>query len=260
MNTQTNTNTTTTTNENTLFQSAWQGHNIRILGTAEAPLFIAQDVCEALGISKYRDAYAALPEWCQGRPVRVDAPGGSGKGGSQSMSTLTEAGFYYLVLRSNKPNAQRFAHWVCSEVLPSIRQHGFFLVTGGLPLAMRQLQALELQVQAAKLRVDAELLERRAKCARILPGSVRIADWLRQRHPHLSNAQLGPIVQRTKRALDTAGLPTGSVYSRTARRSTLTALPTDLEGIDNTDSSSRAIAQFASCNNNGFSISPKTAS
>lgn len=220
-----------TTTEITLFQSAFEGHNIRILGTPDKPLFIAQDVCEALGISKYRDAYAALPEWCQGRPVRVDAPGGSGKGGSQFMSTLTEAGFYYLVLRSNKPIAQRFAHWVCSEVLPSIRQHGFFLVTGGIPLAMRQLQAIELQHEAAKLRVEAAILERRAKCARILPGAVRIVDWLRDRNPHLTPSQLGPVVQRTKQALDRAGLPTGSIYSKTTRRSQLTALPTDLDSL-----------------------------
>ena len=41
---------------------------------------------------------------------------------------LTESGVYKLVLRSRKPNAERFTDWVTDVVLPSIRKHGMYAV------------------------------------------------------------------------------------------------------------------------------------
>lgn len=214
-----------TTTEITLFQSAFEGHNIRILGTPDKPWFVASEICEVLGIANYRDAVSRLDDDEKGVATTDTL------GGPQQVNIISESGLYQLIFQSRKPEARRFRKWVTQEVLPSIRQHGFFLVTGGIPLAMRQLQAIELQHEAAKLRVEAAMLERRAKCARTLPGSVRIVDWLRDRHPQLTPSQLGPVVQRTKQALDRAGLPTGSIYSKTTRRSQITALPTDLDTL-----------------------------
>ena len=42
---------------------------------------------------------------------------------------INEPGFYRLVLRSNKPEAERFQDWVTEEVLPSIRRTGVYRVT-----------------------------------------------------------------------------------------------------------------------------------
>ena len=47
----------------------------------------------------------------------------------QDMVTLTEAGFYQLVLRSDKPASQVFAKWVTTEVLPAIRKTGGYQVS-----------------------------------------------------------------------------------------------------------------------------------
>ena len=41
---------------------------------------------------------------------------------------LTEAGLYRLLLRSNKPEAEKFSKWVTKEVLPSIRKNGGYIV------------------------------------------------------------------------------------------------------------------------------------
>jgi prophage antirepressor-like protein len=41
---------------------------------------------------------------------------------------IDESGFYSLVLRSKKDNAIRFRRWVTSEVLPSIRKTGQYLI------------------------------------------------------------------------------------------------------------------------------------
>ncbi len=37
---------------------------------------------------------------------------------------VSESGLYALILRSRKPEAQRFRKWVTSEVLPAIRRTG----------------------------------------------------------------------------------------------------------------------------------------
>ena len=41
---------------------------------------------------------------------------------------LTEAGLYKVILRSNKPEAEKFSKWVTKEVLPSIRKNGGYIM------------------------------------------------------------------------------------------------------------------------------------
>ncbi|MCP1162622.1 MULTISPECIES: BRO family protein [Bacillus] len=84
--------------------------------------FVAKDVCEVLGISKYRDALARLDEGEAGT-VLVDT-----LGGMQHMRAINEAGLYSLILTSRKPQAKAFKKWVTSEVLPSIRRDGGYLI------------------------------------------------------------------------------------------------------------------------------------
>ena len=97
-------------------------HNkpIQVLGTPENPLFIAQDLCNALGISKYRDAVAKLDE-DERCPVLVDT-----LGGKQNVIAVNEPGMYTLILRSNKPEAKAFKRWVTHEVLPTLRKTGVY--------------------------------------------------------------------------------------------------------------------------------------
>ena len=49
-------------------------------------------------------------------------------GRSQDTYVITEAGLYNLILRSRKPEAKAFKHWVTHEVLPSIRKTGSYSV------------------------------------------------------------------------------------------------------------------------------------
>ena len=43
------------------------------------------------------------------------------------MRLVTESGLYKLVLRSDKPEAKEFQHWVTSVVLPAIRKDGAYI-------------------------------------------------------------------------------------------------------------------------------------
>lgn len=96
---------------------------IRALVDAQgAPAFVAKDVCLALGIGKYRDAVSTIDDDERGS-VLVDTPGGK-----QQMATVTEPGFYKLVMRSRKPGAKAFQRWVTHEVLPTLRRDGGYMV------------------------------------------------------------------------------------------------------------------------------------
>ena len=96
---------------------------IRALVDAQgAPAFVAKDVCLALGIGKYRDAVSTIDDDERGS-VLVDTPGGK-----QQMTTVTEPGFYKLVMRSRKPEAKAFQRWVTHEVLPALRRDGGYMV------------------------------------------------------------------------------------------------------------------------------------
>lgn len=93
-----------------------------LIDSQGAPAFVAKDVCLALGIGKYRDAVSTIDDDERGS-VLVDTPGGK-----QQMTTVTEPGFYKLVMRSRKPEAKAFQRWVTHEVLPALRRDGGYMV------------------------------------------------------------------------------------------------------------------------------------
>ena len=105
-----------------IFENELFGNIRTIIGVDDKPLFVMKDVCTILGISKYRDSFMNLPEYCKGCPVSMDTPGGP-----QLMQAINEPGIYYLTIHSHKPIAQEFAKWVYTEVLPSIREHGAYI-------------------------------------------------------------------------------------------------------------------------------------
>ena len=91
---------------------------VRVISQDNQQWFAAADVCTALGIKNHRDSLMHLDDDEMG-VVSSDT-----LGGSQNISVVNESGLYALVLRSRKPEARKFAKWVTSEVLPSIRQTG----------------------------------------------------------------------------------------------------------------------------------------
>jgi prophage antirepressor-like protein len=104
---------------NTLSLS-FEGHQVRFVGTADNPEWVAQDICEILEIKNSSAALASLDEDEKGIALADTL------GGSQPMLTVTESGLYALCFKSRKPAAKRFRKWVTSEVLPSIRKYGCY--------------------------------------------------------------------------------------------------------------------------------------
>lgn len=110
--------------------------------------FCAKDVCAALDIqwSRRANTLKSIPNRWVGSSYH-ESPGGI-----QETIFVSEPGVYKLIFRSNKPNAQLFAEWVCGEVLPSIRKQGFFGTVPGPQRATysRQIAKLTQQLVGTK--------------------------------------------------------------------------------------------------------------
>ena len=88
------------------------------------PIFCAKDVCDALKHTNSRKAVANLVDKDDvTRSYIIDS-----LGRNQQATFINESGLYALILSSKLDSAKRFKHWVTSEVLPSIRKQGGYMV------------------------------------------------------------------------------------------------------------------------------------
>lgn len=101
---------------------SFENSSVRTLGTPEAPIFVATDICKALSHSNPRKAIADLvdPEDI----VKAEITDSMGR--TQTVNGVTESGLYALIFGSKLESAKRFKRWVTSEVLPAIRRQGYY--------------------------------------------------------------------------------------------------------------------------------------
>lgn len=96
----------------------YNDHSVRIVEKDGEPWWVAKDVCEILEISNLSTSTALLDDDERGLHS-VETPSGI-----QSMTVISEAGLYSLIMRSRKPQAKAFQRWVTHDVLPTIRKTG----------------------------------------------------------------------------------------------------------------------------------------
>ena len=118
---------------------------VRFVGTADKPEWIASDVGKVLEIKNVRQLLAKFSEDEKG-VCNIYTPGGE-----QSVLTVTEPGLYRLIFKSRKAIAKRFQRWIFHEVLPSIRKTGSYSLeqettpeTPALPSAKERLETIRL--------------------------------------------------------------------------------------------------------------------
>lgn len=93
-----------------------------------AEYFVAKDVAIALGYKEPEKAVREhVPDKFKG-VSEMETPGGV-----QSVTIITEAGLYKLVMRSKMPKAEEFSDWVCADVLVSLRKKGYYALENPLP-------------------------------------------------------------------------------------------------------------------------------
>lgn len=101
----------------------FRGATVRVLADEQGePWFVAKDVCDVLELTNVGEALRALDD-DEKNTIRIS----DGIAGNPYKATISESGFYRLVLRSRKPVAKEFQRWVTHEVLPSIRKHGGYM-------------------------------------------------------------------------------------------------------------------------------------
>lgn len=115
--------------------------------------FVGKDVAEKLGYINTKDAISTHVDKEDRVLIRksenttFDIP-------NRGLTVINESGLYSLILSSKKPNAKKFKHWVTSEVLPSIRQHGLYATDELLndpDLAIAAFTALKKEREKAKV-------------------------------------------------------------------------------------------------------------
>ncbi|WP_454888657.1 BRO-N domain-containing protein [Sphingobium indicum] len=107
---------------NDLIPFNFEDRSVRVIMIDDEPWFIANDLAAVLS---YRDAYNMT------RNLDEDEKGThsvSTLGGDQTLLIISESGMYAAVLGSRKAEARRFKKWVTSDLLPTLRRTGRYIM------------------------------------------------------------------------------------------------------------------------------------
>ena len=134
----------------TLFQ--FDTADIRVLTTPEGEtLFVAKDICDALGYSNHNKA---IGDHCRGVTKRHPL---QTAGGMQDVRVIAEPDVLRLIVKSNLPSAVRFEKLVFEDILPTIRRTGGYRANGnGFDIPKSLPEALRLAAQALDDKAVAE--------------------------------------------------------------------------------------------------------
>jgi len=147
------------------------------------PWFVGKDVAEILGYSNTRDTLARRVDEEDKGVANCDT-----LGGNQKLTVVNESGLYSLILSSKLPNAKKFKKWVTSEVLPSIRKNGGYIV-GQETMSDDELMARALQVAQNKI------LERDKQIETMKPKAI-FADAVAASHTSILIGDLAKLISQ----------------------------------------------------------------
>lgn len=144
----------------------FENKSLTILGTVLNPLFVAKQVCLALG---FKDTINAVKTHCDPEDVcKVEV---QTNGGKQLVNCVNESGLYALIFGSKLPKAKQFKRWVTNEVLPAIRRAGRYEVPTGDTITNAQQVAIQQAVarRAKKTAVYYQTIYRAIKARYQIP-------------------------------------------------------------------------------------------
>lgn len=202
---------------------SFEGNKVRTLKINNEPYFVGKDVAKILGYSNTRDALSRYVDSEDKGVAKLDT-----LGGKQNQTIINESGLYSLILSSKMPNARKFKHWVTSEVLPAIREHGAYMtdekafdvvnnkdgLASLLQQAADQLRAKDIQIEKMKpkaLFADSVATSKTTilvgELAKILRGNgidigaTRLFEWMRE-HGYLIQRKGSDWNMPTQRAMN----------------------------------------------------------
>lgn len=124
---------------------------VRTAGTPDNPMFCLADICKALEL-RVDGVMPRLKEGGYNR-IGVGVQTGTKKDGTPAIQNvemvfINEQNLYKVIMRSDKPQAEPFQDWVCGEVLPSIRKHGFYATEATVESMLNDPENAILMLQA----------------------------------------------------------------------------------------------------------------
>ncbi len=114
----------------------FEGISVRTILKDGEPWFVLKDVCTILEIGNPSDVKSRLED---GVVTIEGIPDSLGR--TQSAAIVNEDGLYDVILDSRKLEAKKFRKWITSEVIPSIRKTGGYILPQTMPETLRLLAA-----------------------------------------------------------------------------------------------------------------------
>lgn len=105
---------------------------VRVIEINAAPWWVAGDVVKVLGYSHTPHMLRQLDADEQG-VHNVDGLEGE-RQVSREVTIISESGLYHAILKSRRQEAKAFRKWVTSDVLPTVRQRGFYAAPSPAPI------------------------------------------------------------------------------------------------------------------------------
>ena len=156
---------------------------IRTAVVEDEPMFCLTDVCRALGITHITDVKSRLRKDGVGTSEVIDS-----LGRKQTAIFVNESNLYKVIFQSRKEAAERFTDWVTSEVLPSIRKNGGYIVRQET-MSDDELMARALQVAQNKI------LERDKQIETMKPKAI-FADAVAASHTSILIGDLAKLISQ----------------------------------------------------------------
>lgn len=142
-----------------IFENAEFG-KVRVNIVNNEPMFCLGDVCKVLGLTQPSKVKERLNE------KGVNTIPTLTPGGTQELLYINESNLYKAIFQSRKECAERFSDWVTSEVLPSIRKNGGYIME-------KQDETTE-ELMARALMIAQETLKRKEQ--RLLEAEAKIKE------------------------------------------------------------------------------------
>lgn len=119
---------------------------VRTAGTSDQPLFCLADICRVLDLQVSSTKNRLKQDGVSLIKV-IDS-----LGRDQMTYFINEQNMYRVIMRSDKPQAEKFQDWVCGEVLPTIRK------TGKYEVIIEDPKKIELREKMAWISFTKEIL------------------------------------------------------------------------------------------------------
>lgn len=151
------------TDRSEIEQYDFNGSDVRVTSIEGQPWFVARDVGAALGMTKQAVSFLvkSLPEHFKGSSSTCTLGGGV-----QKVTIISYEGVVKMLIRSRKPKAEEFQDWLAFEVVPSIREKGYYFskpmdemeriaeVMGAMEATARHMIAQRKQLSEHGVRID----------------------------------------------------------------------------------------------------------